>query len=102
MNEQTPSVESDVEASRSAPPAIVAENRRRDAPTSALDEPVTPMTEDEATSADAAGDGFLDELVLPSLVSAPEPLTAGAEIGADGRLRVIEHVGTRGRVNRYA
>jgi protein phosphatase len=102
MNEQTPSVESDVEASRSAPPAIVAENRRRDAPTSALDEPVTPMTEDEATSADAAGDGFLDELVLPSLVSAPEPLTAGAEIGADRRLRVIEHVGTRGRVNRYA
>jgi len=52
------------------------------------------------TKADA--DGFLDDLVLPSLVSAPEPLAPVAEIGPDGRVRVVEHAGTRGRVNLYA
>ena len=56
---------------------------------------------DDATEAADTG-GDLEELVLPSLVSAPEPLAPGTEIGPEGRLRVVEHVGTRGRVNRYA
>lgn len=55
-----------------------------------------------APVADAGTGDDLDELVLPSLVSAPEPLSPGAEIGPAGRLRVVEHLGTRGRVNRYA
>src|SRR5215207_2538377 len=49
---------------------------------------------------DAGGD--LEELVLPSLVRALEPLPPGTEIGPQGRLRVTEHRGTRGRVNLYA
>ena len=39
--------------------------------------------------------------MLPSLVSAPEPLSRD-RVGPEGRLRVVEHVGTRGRLNRYA
>jgi len=47
-------------------------------------------------------DNGLDELVLPSLVSAPEPLPPGATVGPEGRVRVVAHSGTRGRINRYA
>src|SRR6188474_3230284 len=56
----------------------------------------------EATDVGIDADGALEELELPSLVSAPEPLAPGTEIGLEGRLRVGEHVGTRGRVNLYA
>jgi hypothetical protein len=55
-----------------------------------------------APVADAGAGSELEELVLPSLVSAPEPLAPGTEIGPGRRLRVIEHLGTRGRVNLYA
>lgn len=70
--------------------------------------PPTPLLADDASvpelaTVDAVPEGGdLDELVLPSLVSAPEPLSPGTEIGPEGRLRVVEHVGARGRLNRYA
>ena len=44
----------------------------------------------------------LEELILPPSVQAPEALAAGAVLGPDGRLRIIEHLGARGRINRYA
>ena len=47
------------------------------------------------------GDGDLEELVLPSLVQAPELLSPGTVLGPDERLRIVEQLGTRGRVNRY-
>ena len=51
----------------------------------------------------AGGDeGFLEELTLPSLIAAPNALSSDATLGPEGRLRVGEHLGTRGRVNRYA
>src|SRR3954470_20490177 len=101
MTEHPARVESDMEAGRPASPTIAAEDRPSDASISARGEPVTTAA-DSSTSAraepattptdassaasldDAADDGFLDDLVLPSLVSAPEPLVAGAEIGPDG------------------
>ena len=55
----------------------------------------------DATRATDTG-GDLEELVLASLVSAPEPLGPGTEIGPEGRLRVVEHLAVLGRVNRYA
>ena len=58
-----------------------------------------PTGADNAT--DAGGD-FLEELTLPPVVAAPEVLPPGAALGPDGRLRVVEHFGTRGQVNRYA
>jgi PPM family protein phosphatase len=60
----------------------------------------SPDSEAQADAPSAGGD--LEELVLPSLVRAPETLPSGAEIGPAGRLRVDEHLGTRGRVNLYA
>jgi len=70
----------------------------------ALSEPEETITEPAEAAAVAAPDpgGELEELVLPSLVSAPEPLAPGTELGPEGRLRVVEHLGTRGRLNRYA
>src|SRR5688500_3037144 len=63
-----------------------------------LSAPPTPLLADDASVPELAmvdavlEGGDLDELVLPSLVSAPEPLSPGTEIGPDGRLRVVEHV----------
>jgi protein phosphatase len=54
-----------------------------------------------AASADL-DDDELEELVLPSLVRAPELLTPGTKIGTDSRARIVEHLGTQGRVNWYA
>ena len=48
------------------------------------------------------GDDVLEELTLPSLIQAPEALPPDTTLGPEGRLRVVEHLGTRGRVNRYA
>src|SRR5687768_9719213 len=45
--------------------------------------------------------GELEELILPSSVQAPGVLKPGTVLGANGRLRVVEHRGTRGRINRY-
>src|SRR5438067_2012646 len=61
-----------------------------------------PLASAADSPADAADDGFLADLMLPSLVSAPKPLAPSAEIGPDGRARVVELLGTRGRVNLYA
>ncbi len=58
----------------------------------------TPMVED---TGQMAGDE-LEELALPPSVQAPEALAQGAVLGPDGRLRVEEHLGVRGRTNRYA
>jgi serine/threonine protein phosphatase PrpC len=60
------------------------------------------VSADLEPSAETGAGGDLDELVLPSAIRAPEPLSPGTEIGPDGRLRVVEHLGTRGRVNLYA
>src|SRR5688572_12629856 len=62
--------------------------------------------EPDAPRAGAAGVGAdggdaLEELTLPSLVLAPDVLPDGTVIGPEGRLRVGEHLGTRGRINRY-
>src|SRR5687768_8840401 len=61
--------------------------------TSASDQP-------EAAPSDAGRD--LEELTLPSLIQAPVVLEPGTVLGADGRVQIGEHLGTRGRVNRYA
>lgn len=53
----------------------------------------------EAAPSDA---GDLEELTLPSLVQAPAILEPGTVLGSEGRVRIGEHLGTRGRVNRYA
>ena len=55
----------------------------------------------ERVSAPADGD-VLEELTLPSLVQPPEVLEPDAVLGPDGRVRVVEHLETRGRINRYA
>src|SRR3954454_16184047 len=100
MTELPVSVESDGEADESSRPTVAAEGRLSDASISTPDAAVT-SAEDveapskEAPSEDAGDDGFLDDLALPSLVSAPEPLAAGTEIGPDGRLRVTDRVGAR-------
>ncbi|MDP8923609.1 MAG: hypothetical protein M3O34_12110, partial [Chloroflexota bacterium] len=47
-------------------------------------------------------DGFLEELTLPSLVQAPDVLPPDTILGPEGRLCVLEQLGNRGRVNRYA
>jgi serine/threonine protein phosphatase PrpC len=45
--------------------------------------------------------GELEELILPSLIQAPEPLPAGTVLGPDGRVQIVEYVKTRGRTNQY-
>ena len=91
------------------PPLSVEDESEAVAPEAPSTAPVVPSPPEEPSSAvddatPAAADtgGDLEELVLPSLVSAPEPLAPGTALGPDGRLRVAEHLGTRGRVNRYA
>lgn len=84
-----------VSAAPTAPPSSAEPPSVADAMTAAPDAADSTMA-----PADAGAD--LEELVLPSLVSAPEPLSPGTELGPDGRLRVGEPLGTRGRVNRYA
>jgi len=59
-----------------------------------------PASGADALDADALGD--LEEVVLPSLVQAPSPLSEGAVLGPDGRASVVRFLGARGRVNRYA
>src|SRR5436190_12919410 len=59
-------------------------------------EPAAVEAPDEQEDAAAAGE--LEELTLPSLVQAPAVLEPGTTLGTDGRLRVGEHLGTRGRV----
>jgi protein phosphatase len=61
-----------------------------------------PTSEGGESAPTASDDGFLDDLELPSLVSAPEPLGPGAVIGPDGHAQVVEYLNTRGRVNLYA
>ncbi|MBA2451194.1 MAG: protein phosphatase 2C domain-containing protein [Chloroflexi bacterium] len=77
---------------------------QRDAPSTAelpgADAPM-PAVEEPSIEAPTAVDA-LEELILPSLVQPPEVLSPGAIVGPDGRLRIVEHLGTRGRINRYA
>jgi protein phosphatase len=73
-----------------------------DAPSGVEAEAYTVVSDADAARPDAVDDGFLDDLVLPSLVSAPEPLMPETDLGPDGRLRIVGHRGTRGRVNMYA
>src|SRR5690349_16213241 len=67
----------------------------------ASDDGASLASTDDGAALPTASDGFLEDLELPSLVSAPEPLAPGAAIGMDGQVQVVEHVGTRGRVNVY-
>jgi protein phosphatase len=73
-----------------------------DAPSSVEAEGYTAVLDPDGAPPDAVDDGFLDDLVLPALVNAPEPLMPETEIGPDARLRIVEHLGTRGLVNMYA
>jgi PPM family protein phosphatase len=57
-------------------------------PEPAVEEPVAPA-------------GELEELTLPSTIAPPAPLPAEAALGPDGRVRVMNHLGAHGRVNRY-
>jgi serine/threonine protein phosphatase PrpC len=73
-----------------------------------------PPDEDQAVSGDnigietghhpgealAAGDD-LEEIVLPSAIQAPAPLSAGTELGPGGGVRIEQFLDTRGRLNRY-
>ena len=85
----------------SEPPVSIA----ADAPTVAsadgtplgqADEPL-----EESVAVSVAGDE-LEELTLPSSVQAPEALAVGTRLGPEGRLEIVEHLGARGRINRYA
>jgi protein phosphatase len=96
---------SEADTAASPAPTLLAAGERPGAPFAEPvepGEPETAMADAPASPEDAADDGFLEDLILPSLVSAPEPVAPGAEVDPDGRLRVVEHVGTRGRINRYA
>lgn len=44
----------------------------------------------------------LEELTFPPSVAAPPVLAAGAALGPNGRLRVMQHLDSRGRINCYA
>jgi PPM family protein phosphatase len=102
MNERPSSIDSEGEASASPSPTLLAEGERSGAPFSEPDEPEMTVADAQVSPEDAADVGFLEDLILPSLVTAPELLAPGAEVGPEGRLRVVEHIGTRGRINRYA
>jgi PPM family protein phosphatase len=66
-------------------------------------QPAQVVDEEQPEQASTPADGdVLEELTLPSLVQPPEVLQPDAVIGPDGRLRIVEHLGTRGRINRYA
>lgn len=47
------------------------------------------------------GSAALDELVLPSTIQAPVPLTDGTTLGPGGAVSIEHFLGTRGRLNRY-
>src|SRR5688500_8002584 len=99
VEEEAETGQSDGQAGTAVPasaPSVVAE-----APSPADEAPATVEAAETQTTAAGTG-GDLEELVLPSLVSAPEPLPPETHFGPEGRLRVVEHVGTRGRINRYA
>lgn len=53
------------------------------------------------TGAPADGGLYLEELVLPSAITAPAPLPDGTTIGHEGSVLVEHLADTRGRVNRY-
>ena len=85
-------------SSDSSPPAPVAE------PT--LD-PHFPTTADEQTAETAPTSSSsaiddLEELILPSSIQPPTPLAPATTLGPDSRLRVREHLGARGQINRYS
>jgi PPM family protein phosphatase len=67
-------------------------------PTSPDKAPEAPV-EAGPTPADA---NELEELTFPPSVEAPEALPIGTELAPEGRLRILEHLGARGRINRYA
>src|SRR6476661_6358367 len=102
MNERASSVDSESDTSASSSPTLLAEGERSGAPFSEPDEPETTVVDAQISPQDAAEGGFLEDLILPSLIRAPELLPPGAEVGPDGQLRVVEHIGTRGRINLYA
>src|SRR5215210_7568435 len=73
-----------------------------DAPSTSDAAPPEPASETHAPRPDSlAPSDELEELTLPSLVQAPAILPPGTSIGPEGRLVVAEHLGCRGRVNRY-
>src|SRR5690348_859564 len=63
-----------------------------DGPSGVEAEGHTAVPDADAAPPEAVDDGFLDDLVLPSLVSAPEPLMPETDLGPDGRLRIVEHL----------
>ena len=93
-SEAQPSTDGPPRAPDAAAPVLPAEGS-----------PATPADGSVAAAEGASAttdSGALEELTLPPSVQAPEPLAAGAAIGPDGRLRIVQHLAARGRVNRYA
>lgn len=74
-------------------------------PSASSGDALTPLPEAKAAgemdSTQQGSDGTLEELTLPSLIQAPEPLPAGSVLGTAGRVQIVEHVQTRGRSNQY-
>ena len=95
-----PTLELDPEVAAAHEQAVVNEPQ----PDSALDS-LTPLSESKAggdsDNAQDDLDGALEELILPSLIQAPEPLPSGSVLGTGGRVQIAEHVQTRGRTNQY-
>jgi PPM family protein phosphatase len=63
--------------------------------------PGTAPDSDTPPPASPRGD-FLEELTLPSLIQPPDMLQPDTVLGPEGRLRILEHLGARGRINLYA
>lgn len=96
-----PSATSEAATDSEPPPTEASPTPPAHVPTS--DAPLAPTPESPtATSGAPVGDDELEELTFPPSVAAPEVLPLGTRLGPEGRLQILEHLGARGRVNRYA